>query len=130
MKLLKQTEIDHTVIKRWGCNLRCLQAICEFEAGHSLTEVEIISLYGSALAKGFIGSNCYVNNNDAILTETAMLLKMETVPKVTEGKGRYLRVCYKTPYGFHYVLLHPDFGIYNPDPSLRILNIEGVRYYA
>jgi hypothetical protein len=134
MTLLKQTDINHTVIKRWGCNLRCLQAVCELEAGRSLTESEIISLYGSGVAKGSIGTNCYINDNDAILAETALLLGLKTVPKVKQGGGDYLRVCYKTPYGvphgFHYVLLSPRFGLYNPDPSLQILSIEGVRYYA
>jgi hypothetical protein len=132
MTLVLQTHPQLSpVIRRWGCNLRCLQAIAELEADRVLAPCEIEELYTLSTAAGLIGPNCYVNDNNAVIRETAKYLGLARWPQVVSNKAaRYLRIGYRVSAGTHFVLIDTTGSLYNPDPSLVPTAIEGVRYYA
>jgi hypothetical protein len=129
--LLLQTDPLLTpVIRRWGCNLRCLQAIAEIEAGRALTAAEIGGLYEEGLSQKAIGPNCYINDNNAVIAAAARLLGLKKWPQAAQSGGIYLRLCHQTDYGSHFTLIHGHKGHYNPDPSLISRAITGIRYYG
>jgi hypothetical protein len=72
-----------------------------------------------------------VNDNNAVIRQTAKYLGLARWPQVVSNTAaRYLRIGYRVGSGTHFVLLNSTGRLYNPDPSLTMTSIEGVRYYA
>jgi hypothetical protein len=136
MNLLKQTDSNLPwIIRRYGCALRCLQAIVELESGKALTAKDIIRLHEIGVKNKNIGDNCKIISNDGVIKETAEFLSLQKYPIFKSGDwfkaspDVYVRLCYKTEEGEHFVLFNAKKGYFNPDPSVAIYKLIGVRLY-
>jgi hypothetical protein len=135
------------VIAQYGCNFRCLQAIAEMEAERLLSADEIIRLYEEASASGILGAQCFVNDNDAVIRQTADYLRIKTpVPRyygemqpdmLPAGGDFYVRFCWQTTGSYlHYTLgtvygeIFDPFNALNADYRLIKTKLRTVRLFA
>ncbi|NIZ19084.1 DUF261 family protein [Entomospira culicis] len=133
MELIKQTHPAlGAVIHRWGCVFMALLAMVQWLARRVFTPQEVLEIYHACVARNIIGNNCYVHDNNAVIALAWQFAKQEGKPPIVQEKsGRFARLQYRTSVGTHFVIIDSkNDAFYNPDPSLNILHVEGVRFYG
>jgi len=137
--MIRQTDIQNTHIRRYGCLMMSLIYLMYRLTGIDYTEEEIIWIYDYLLHNRDIDTDCYVHNHNSVLQAAGLIKGIDNVPLHYVGatyldgrtnwgqqSGRYIILQMHTLHNNgHFRAL--DYDPYYPQP--RTDRIMSIRYY-
>lgn len=149
MNLIKQNKSGlPSPVQKWGCKMRCLQAIAEFSEGQSLSAYDILTIYESFTKKNnpkIMNQHCETGTQEDVIINNAFYrLRLDEARKAkmvgsrdsqgdTWGRqeGDFIMKDFKTFSGKHFVLFDKDDNeIFDPwDGHLERLGVNKIMFY-